>query len=324
MKAYGCQSMVRPLKKVLVKRPEEAFESQERIDGQWRSLDYLARPDFDRAVEEHQRFTALLEGAGAEVACLPADGRTGLDALYTHDPVASVTDQGVILGRMGKDARMKEPDAMADWFAGAGIPVAGRIEPPGSVEGGDVVWLKDDLAIIGLTYRTNGEGIRQFQALLQPRGIDVVAVPMVHWDGPGAVLHLMSVISPAGYGPCGRLRTAPAHPVPGDADRPGHRPGGGAGRGVRQSRLQRAGRGTPPRDRAKRQSGYGGPHAEGRLPGRNFRRRSNLLRGQRRADLPDAPDSARVMLSLAPGVSKDAPAVTRPTHRLCPRTRTRA
>ncbi|MXY97982.1 MAG: amidinotransferase, partial [Gemmatimonadetes bacterium] len=195
MNAYGCQSMVRPLKRVLVKRPEEAFESQERIDAQWQSLDYLVRPDFSRAVDEHRRFTALLEAADAEVACLPADGRTGLDALYTHDPVASVTDQGVILGRMGKDARMEEPDALADWFTGAGIPVAGRIEPPGSIEGGDVVWLKDDLAVIGLTYRTNGEGIRQFQALLNPRGIDVVAVPMVHWDGPGAVLHLMSVIS---------------------------------------------------------------------------------------------------------------------------------
>lgn len=195
MNAYGCQSMVRPLKRVLVKRPEEAFESQARIDAQWRSLDYLVRPDFYRAVDEHRRFTSLLEAAGAEVACLPSDGRTGLDALYVHDPVASVTGQGVILGRMGKDARMGEPDAQEAWFAEAGIPVAGRIESPGSVEGGDVVWLRDDLVVIGLTYRTNGEGIRQFQALLQPRGIDVVAVPMVHWDGPGAVLHLMSVIS---------------------------------------------------------------------------------------------------------------------------------
>ncbi len=195
MSVYGSQSMVRPLKKVLVKRPAEAFESQDRIDGQWRSLDYLAKPDYQRAVDEHRRFTSLLEAAGAEVACLPADGRTGLDSIYTHDPVASVTDEGVILGRMGKDARMDEPEAQEDWFARAGIPVAGRIESPGSVEGGDVVWLKDDLAVIGLTYRTNGEGIRQFQDLLRPRGVDVVAVPMVHWDGPGAVLHLMSVIS---------------------------------------------------------------------------------------------------------------------------------
>ncbi len=195
MSAYSCQSMVRPLKKVLVKRPGEAFQNQYRIDTQWRSLDYLAKPDFKRAVDEHYRFTSLLEAAGAEVAYLPADCRTGLDSIYTHDPVAAVTGQGVILGRMGKDTRMEEPDALGDWFAEAGIPVAGRIESPGSVEGGDVVWLKDDLVVIGLTYRTNGEGIRQFQELLRPWGVDVVAIPMVHWDGPGAVLHLMSIIS---------------------------------------------------------------------------------------------------------------------------------
>ncbi len=187
--------MVRPLKKVLVKRPEESFQSQDRIDAQWRSLDYLSMPDYQRAVDEHRRFTSLLETAGAEVAFLPSDGRTGLDSIYTHDPVASVTEQGVFLGRMGKDARMGEPDAQEDWFADAGIPIAGRIESPGSVEGGDVVWLKDDLVVIGLTYRTNGEGIWQLQELLRPQGVDVVAVPMVHWDGPGAVLHLMSIIS---------------------------------------------------------------------------------------------------------------------------------
>ncbi len=195
MVSYGSQCMVRPLKKVLVKRPEEAFESQGRIDAQWRSLDYLSRPDFKRAVEEHRYFVSLLEKADSEVVYLPKDGSTGLDSLYTQDPVASVIDQGVILGRMGKEARMREPDAQADWYAEAGIPIAGRIESPGSVEGGDVVWLKDDLVVIGLTYRTNGEGIRQFQALLKPHGIDAVAIPMVHWDGPGAVLHLMSIIS---------------------------------------------------------------------------------------------------------------------------------
>ncbi len=195
MSPFGSQSMVHPLKKVLVKRPEEAFENQGRIDAQWRALDYLNRPDFKCAVEEHRGFTSLLEAAGAEVSCLPTDDRTGLDSLFTQDPVASVTNRGVILGRMGKETRMQEPDAQEDWYKKAGIPVAGRIEPPGTVEGGDVVWLKDNLVVIGLTYRTNGEGIRQFQALLKTHGIDVVAVPMVHWDGPGAVLHLMSIIS---------------------------------------------------------------------------------------------------------------------------------
>lgn len=193
--SYGSQSMVQPLKNVLVKCPKEAFGNQEDIDTQWRSLGYLSRPDFKSAVEEHRSFTSLLEAAGTKVSCLVTDDRTGLDSLYTHDPVASVTNQGVILGRMGKEARMKEPEAQADWYTNAGIPIVGWIESPGTFEGGDVVWLKENLLVVGLTYRTNGEGIRQFQALMKPRGIDVISVPMVHWEGSGAVLHLMSIIS---------------------------------------------------------------------------------------------------------------------------------
>ena len=195
MKTYGSQSMVGTLKRVMVKRPQEAYIDDERIDTQWEALDYLGRPDLGQAIEEHQRFVALLEAAGAEVDCLPEDNRTGLDSVYTHDPVASVTDHGVILAHMGKDARMEEPQAMEDIFQQQAIPILGRIEPPGSIEGGDVVWLNERLVTVGLTYRTNGEGIRQFQDLMKPLEVDVIAVPMVHWDGPEAVLHLMSIIS---------------------------------------------------------------------------------------------------------------------------------
>lgn len=195
MKTYGSQSMVGALKRVVVKRPEEAYIDEAQIDAQWETLGYLERPDLARAIEEHRQFVELLEAAGAEVDCLPADTRTGLDSVYTHDPVASVTDQGAVLAYMGKDARLAEPSAMDLYFRERDIPVLGHIEPPGMIEGGDVVWLNERLVTAGLTYRTNGEGLRQFQALLKPLEIDVIAVPMVHWDGPGAVLHLMSVIS---------------------------------------------------------------------------------------------------------------------------------
>ncbi len=195
MRTYGCRSMVAPLRRVLVKRPAEAFVDRQQIDAQWEALAYLGRPDLDRATREHRRFLALLEAAGAEVELLPEDPRTGLDSIYTRDPVAAVTERGVIVGRLGKSARVKEADAQTEWYGRAGVPVIGRIEAPGTVEGGDVSWLKDDLFVAGLTYRTNEEGIRQLQALLAPRGVDVVTVPMVHWDGPGSVLHLMSIIS---------------------------------------------------------------------------------------------------------------------------------
>ena len=195
MKTYGCQSMVGTLNRAIVKRPQESYIDDGRIDAQWEALAYLGRPDLGQAIEEHRRFVILLEAAGVEVDCLPADDQTGLDSIYTHDPVASVTDQGVILSHMGKEARMEEVQAIADVFEQQGIPISGRIEPPGMIEGGDVVWLNKRLVTVGLSYRTNGEGIRQFQGFMKPLEVDVIAVPMVHWDGPGAVLHLMSIIS---------------------------------------------------------------------------------------------------------------------------------
>ena len=48
---------------------------------------------------------------------------------------------------------------------------------------------------VGRGYRTNDEGIRQLQALLGS-DVEVVVVPLPHWQGPSDVFHLMSMISP--------------------------------------------------------------------------------------------------------------------------------
>ena len=103
----------------------------------------------------------------------------------------------MILCRMGKAAREPEPAAQERGFRAAGlkVPMAGRIDSPGRLEGGDVVWIDDSTVIVGRGYRTNAEGIRQLRALLGP-AVDVVEVPLPHWRGESDVMHLMSLISP--------------------------------------------------------------------------------------------------------------------------------
>jgi N-dimethylarginine dimethylaminohydrolase len=96
---------------------------------------------------------------------------------------------------MGKRQRAGEPDAQAEAFKAAGIPVLGWIAPPGRVEGGDVIWLDDSTLVVGRGYRTNDAGIAQLKALLGP-SVHVVVVPLPHWTGEGDVMHLMSLISP--------------------------------------------------------------------------------------------------------------------------------
>jgi N-dimethylarginine dimethylaminohydrolase len=98
---------------------------------------------------------------------------------------------------MGKRAREPEPAAQERTLgaAGAGLAIAGRIEAPGRLEGGDVVWIDDRTLVVGRGYRTNGAGIRQLRALLGD-AVEVIEVPLPHWRGESDVMHLMSLISP--------------------------------------------------------------------------------------------------------------------------------
>jgi len=195
----GARSETSPIRSLLLKHPREAWLGQEDIRDQWKALGYTEEPDFAKAVAEYDRFVDILRGIVADVHFLPADARTGLDSIYVRD-AACVAGHGVILCRMGKPLRAGEPGAVGDFYAKAGWPVLGRIREPGTLEGGDVAWLDGKTAAVGHGYRTNAEGIRQFRDLVAEEGCEVIEVPLPHWDGPGDVLHLMSMLSPVDEG----------------------------------------------------------------------------------------------------------------------------
>jgi N-dimethylarginine dimethylaminohydrolase len=180
---------------VAIKHVRDAFVDDATIEAQWRPLGFTAKPDLSRAADEHERFVDILRSAGAEVHLLPADPRTTLDSIYVRD-ASIVTPHGLIFCVMGKRLRGEEPAAQERTLRRlAVLPILGRIDPPGTLEGGDVVWLDDTTVAVGRGYRTNAEGIRQLRALLGSR-IHVVEVPLPHWRGAQDVMHLMSLISP--------------------------------------------------------------------------------------------------------------------------------
>jgi N-dimethylarginine dimethylaminohydrolase len=191
----GSLSEVGTLTRVVVKDARHAFVSEAAIAAQWRTLGFTAPPDFARAVDESERFIELVASAGCQVDRLPARPETSLDSIYVRD-ASLVCDRGVILCAMGKPARAAEPAAQAASLREWGVPVAGVIEPPGAIEGGDVVWLDSRHVVAGRGYRTNDEGIRQFRALLGDTIDTFTVVPLPHWRGAGDVFHLMSMISP--------------------------------------------------------------------------------------------------------------------------------
>jgi N-dimethylarginine dimethylaminohydrolase len=180
--------------RIALKHARDAFVDDRTIDAQWRDLNFMARPDLARAIAEYDVLVRIIEGTAAGIDWIPPDPRTTLDSIYVRD-ASLVTERGVILCAMGKPQRSGEPDAQADAFKAAGVPVLGRIATPGRVEGGDVVWLDSSTLIIGRGYRTNDAGIEQLKALLGT-SVNVVVVPLPHWTGECDVMHLMSLISP--------------------------------------------------------------------------------------------------------------------------------
>lgn len=192
MRSYGGHSMTALLKRVLVCSPETAGWADG--GGMWRELGYFHEPRIDVAAEQHARVVEALERVGAEVLELGPGGELSLDAVYAHD-ASFPTNDGMILMHMGKPARGGEPPRHGELFAELGIPVLGRIEPPGMTEGGDIVWLDDETILMGEGYRTNAAGIAQMQELLAPQGVEVLTAPLPYGPGPDACLHLMSLIS---------------------------------------------------------------------------------------------------------------------------------
>jgi N-dimethylarginine dimethylaminohydrolase len=188
-------SEVGRITQLVVKHVREAFRGPETIAGEWRALNFTGPPDFARAVVEYDRLLELLLRSGAEIHMLPAGSSVGLDSIYVR-AASVVCRRGAILCRMGKPARAGEPAAHQAAFAAFGIPVIGAIHEPGTLEGGDVVWLGDRTIAVGRGYRTNDAGIAQLRDLLGDSIDELIVVPLVHWRGAQDVFHLMSVISP--------------------------------------------------------------------------------------------------------------------------------
>jgi N-dimethylarginine dimethylaminohydrolase len=190
MTTYGAQSMAAPLRRVLMRRAASAMRG---ADPQC----WHYGPTFDaaKAGAQHDGLVKLVEESGAEILWL-GDEEDGLaDSVFTHDP-SLMTDHGAVILSMGKGLRKPEPGLHEAAYRRLGIPILGRIEEPGTVEGGDCVWLDRRTLAVGRGIRTNQAGIQQFANLLGPHGISVQGFDLPLWQGADACLHLMSVISP--------------------------------------------------------------------------------------------------------------------------------
>lgn len=190
-RTYGNQSMVAPLKRVLVKPPSESAEDTQR----WQEFGYHFAPNVDETRRQHDGLVKLLRDTGAEVVIAEESQPALLDSIFVTDP-GFVTDAGAIIGHMGKQLRRGEEPALAHELTRLGIPILGTLEGDETLEGGDVLWLDPETLVIGRSYRTNDAGFQRVRELLAGRVKHIHQVQMAHWHGRDEILHLLSVISP--------------------------------------------------------------------------------------------------------------------------------
>lgn len=186
---FGIERSTAPLRRALVRPPDEAFAVDE--PAVWH---YSARPDLERARREHAQLVRRLEEAGVVVEthrrALPAMA----DAIFVFDPVL-MTRRGAIVLRLGKRRRRGEEEALAGRLAELGVPIVGRLEGTARAEGGDLVRLDERTLAVGLGFRTNREGYRQLARLLAAEAIEVRPYDLPYHRGPAACLHLRSLVS---------------------------------------------------------------------------------------------------------------------------------
>lgn len=140
--------------------------------------------DVSKAIAQHTAYQDCLAELGVRIVSLPAEPDLP-DAVFVEDP-ALVFDEVAIISVMGAPSRRPEAKSLADTLS--------RYRPikflasPATLDGGDVI-RAGRLIFVGLSQRTNREGIAQLRGILRPYDYQVHSVEV------RGCLHLKSACS---------------------------------------------------------------------------------------------------------------------------------
>lgn len=166
---------------VIVRRPCRAM-----IDG-ITSAPELGKPDYEKALRQHDDYISALSRCGVDITILPPDERYP-DSCFVEDP-ALITRECAIITNPGAASRNGEKyeiiDAIRKFFPEDRIE---HITDPGTLEGGDVMMVGDHF-YVGRSARTNAEGIRQLTEILAKYGMTCSEIPLEK------VLHLKTGVN---------------------------------------------------------------------------------------------------------------------------------
>ena len=182
------------IKEVALRSPLSGFIDDEKLSTEWEALRFHSKPDLNQATIEYNYFRDLLQDDGINIIDLPSSKLLTIDSIYTRDSIL-ISQEGLILCNMGRSSRTPEAMENFNTLTSQGYEIAGQIEAPGTLEGGDFIWIDDHHAAVGHGPRTNAEGIRQLKEILGS-SVELHVVMLPEPKHPDDVLHLMSIISP--------------------------------------------------------------------------------------------------------------------------------
>ncbi|HSF95722.1 MAG TPA: arginine deiminase family protein [Thermohalobaculum sp.] len=123
-------------------------------------------PDLTAFRDHHAAYVAALRETGADVSVLePLEAFP--DSVFVEDTALCLPEGAVIL-RPGAPSRLGEAAAMAPALAAFYGELA-RVEGPGLVEGGDLMWTGREI-LAGRSARTDAAGIAELARLVAPWG----------------------------------------------------------------------------------------------------------------------------------------------------------
>lgn len=143
--------------------------------------------DFALATRQHEQYENTLEKLGCVIERVEAADRLP-DSVFVEDAVV-VLDELAMLTRPGAKSRRGETDDVERAISRY-RPVR-KMTAPATMDGGDVLRIGRTI-YVGISTRTNQEGLRQLAACAAPLGYTVEAVRV------SGCLHLKSAITCAG------------------------------------------------------------------------------------------------------------------------------
>jgi dimethylargininase len=151
----------------------------------------LGTPVYDQVLQQHARYCEALRACGLALTTLEVDPNHP-DSTFVED-TAVLTAHSAILTRPGARSREGEVTAIrhaVSRFFSAKL----EIEAPGTVDGGDICEAESHF-FLGLSQRTNEEGVRQLAAHLAREGYTSSVMDV---RGINSILHLKSGVSYVG------------------------------------------------------------------------------------------------------------------------------